>query len=85
MQDYNMKKIHESLLSDNNNINCTSNVVNEEFDTLYEPISVSIKREFLMIYNKTQYAIIPRFSADKEKNLRQWDLWGPLFFTILLS
>ena len=58
---------------------------NGQYDTLRESICVSLKRELLRIWNKTQYAIIPRCSAAPEKNLRQWDLWGPLFFTIFLS
>ena len=39
----------------------------------------------MRIWNKTQCAIIPRCSTSPDKNLKQWDLWGPLFFTILLS
>ena len=58
---------------------------NGEYNTLNESICISLKREFVRIWNKTQYAVIPRCSASPEKNLRQWDLWGPLFFTILLS
>ena len=42
-------------------------------------------REFMRIIYKLFYAIIPRFSANKEINLKQWDLFGPLFFTIFLS
>lgn len=56
-----------------------------EYNTLNESICISLKREFVRIWNKTQYAVIPRCSASPEKNLKQWDLWGPLFFTILLS
>ena len=57
---------------------------NGQYDTLRESICVSLKRELLRIWNKTQYAIIPRCSAAPEKNLRQWDLWGPLAICILL-
>ena len=39
----------------------------------------------MRIIYKLFYAIIPRFSANKEINLKQWDLFGPLFFTIFLS
>ena len=28
---------------------------------------------------------MPRFTASENANLKQWDLWGPLFFTIFLS
>ena len=56
-----------------------------EYNTLNEPISTSLKREFLRIYNKTQYSILPRCFPAKSANLKQWDLWGPLFYTLLLS
>ena len=56
-----------------------------EYNTLNEPISTSLKREFLRIYNKTQYSILPRCFPAKNANLKQWDLWGPLFYTLLLS
>ena len=56
-----------------------------EYNTLNEPISTSLKREFFRIYNKTQYSILPRCFPAKSANLKQWDLWGPLFYTLLLS
>ena len=39
----------------------------------------------MRIWNKTQYSILPRCSPSKNVNLKQWDLWGPLFYTLLLS
>lgn len=83
--------IKSSLLNDNiANITENGNTgleysENGEYDTLNESICTSIKREFIRIWNKLQFAVIPRFSSTKQQNLRQWDLWGPLFFTILLS
>ena len=56
-----------------------------EYNTLNESISTSLKREFFRIYNKTQYSILPRCFPAKSANLKQWDLWGPLFYTLLLS
>ena len=56
-----------------------------EYNTLNEPISTSLKREFFRIYNKTSYSILPRCFPAKNANLKQWDLWGPLFYTLLLS
>ena len=50
-----------------------------------EPICTSLKREFFRIYNKTSYSILPRCFPSKNANLKQWDLWGPLFYTLLLS
>ena len=26
-----------------------------------------------------------KYATSKEVNLKQWDLWGPLFYTLLLS
>ena len=56
-----------------------------EYNTLNEPICTSLKREFSRIYNKTSYSILPRCFPSKNANLKQWDLWGPLFYTLLLS
>ena len=56
-----------------------------EYNTLNEPICTSLKREFFSIYNKTSYSILPRCFPSKNANLKQWDLWGPLFYTLLLS
>ena len=56
-----------------------------EYNTLNEPISTTLKREFFRIYNKTSYSILPRCFPAKNSNLKQWDLWGPLFYTLLLS
>ncbi len=56
-----------------------------EYNTLNEPICTSLKREFFRIYNKTSYSILPRCFPSKNANLKQWDLWGPLFYTLLLS
>ena len=56
-----------------------------DYNTLRESIFISLKREFVRIWNKLQFAVVPRFSSNPQQNLRQWDLWGPLFFTILLS
>ena len=56
-----------------------------EYNTLNEPVCTSLKREFFRIFNKTQYSILPRCFPSKNANLKQWDLWGPLFYTLLLS
>ncbi len=42
------------------------------------------KRDLRRIGNKLEYVIIPRFSADSSKELKNWDLWGPLLFTLAL-
>jgi hypothetical protein len=59
---------------------------NTEKDTINEPVSDTIKRDLYLIWTKLKYVINP-FVNEKERNkhVRQWDLWGPLIFTILLS
>lgn len=39
-------------------------------------------RDLKKMYYKLEYVIIPRCSADSEKQLRDWDLWGPLLITL---
>ena len=87
--------------SDNSEDNSTKNIVikseisnnkiyleytkDGKYNTLNEPICTSLKREFMRIFKKTQYSILPRCFANKSKSLKQWDLWGPLIYSILLS
>ena len=37
------------------------------------------------IYDKLKCVLIPRTNVDNSKQLRDWDLWGPLIICILLS
>ena len=61
----------------NNNINN---------NTLNESVYSTINRDFKMIYTKLKYVINPFISREeKYKQIRQWDLWCPLFLNILLS
>lgn len=39
----------------------------------------------MKIYAKLECVLIPRSNADNSKQLRDWDLWGPLLICILLS
>ena len=53
---------------------------------LNEPISDSIKRDLFLIWTKLSYVINPfKSNNEKNKHIKQWDLWGPLIFTILLA
>jgi hypothetical protein len=38
----------------------------------------------LRIVHKLEYVLLPRTSVDKKKEIQNWDLWGPLIFTLLL-
>lgn len=57
-------------------------------NTLDEPVIDTLKRDLYKIYIKLRYVIIPKFnkSADEQTNtqLKDWDLYGPLLFTLLL-
>jgi hypothetical protein len=55
-----------------------------KFETLDEPVSQTLKRDLLRILHKLEYVLIPRFNADKSKDLQNWDLWGPLLFCLIL-
>ena len=61
-----------------------SNNINN--NTLNESVYSTINRDFKMIYTKLKYVINPYISREeKYKQIRQWDLWCPLFLNILLS
>ena len=45
-----------------------------------------IKRDLYLIWTKLKYVINPFVNEnERNKHVRQWDLWGPLIFTIFLS
>jgi len=50
--------------------------------TLDEPVSATILRDLKMVGVKLKHVLIPR---DTVKELRNWDLWGPLFLCLLLA
>ena len=52
-------------------------------DTLDEPVTVTLKRDLLNIWNKIKQVLNP---ATKQSDiLRDWDWWGPLLFCLALS
>ena len=58
----------------------------EKFDTLTEPVWETIKRDLYMIWVKLTYVMVPRtMIKEKAKQLRDWDLWGPLILCLSLS
>lgn len=38
-----------------------------------------------MICHKLKYVLLPRFREEGGKELRNWDLWGPLLLCLLLA
>ena len=63
--------------------------VNGEMNTLDEPVSETIKRDLMRIWQKLRIVLNPigaaHDSAEKRKEIRNWDLWGPFFFCLMLA
>ena len=54
--------------------------------SLDEPVSETIMRDLNKIYVKLRVVLCPQTSQeDTLRELRQWDLWGPLLLCLLLS
>lgn len=53
--------------------------------TLDEPISTTIMRDLSQIGFKLKYVLLPKMREDKGKQLRNWDLWGPLLLCLMLA
>ncbi len=59
---------------------------NMETMTLDEPIIDTVKRDLKMIGLKLKCVLLPGTSEDETlKELRNWDLWGPLLMCLTLS
>ena len=68
--------------------------IQKALDTLDEPIMDTINRDLDRIYSKLKIVINPfqlglQDGADnideKRREVRNWDLWGPFLFTLILS
>ena len=67
----------------NNNYTSTYNISKE---TLDEAIITTINRDLYSIYIKLIFVINPFISDEVKKyHIKQWDLWGPLIFNVLLA
>jgi len=53
--------------------------------TLDEPVSETLKRDLRGIAVKLKYVLLPREQETAIKELRKWDLWGPLLLCMVLS
>lgn len=54
--------------------------------TLDEPVLATLKRDLRAIWVKLRYVLLPRISEEETiKELRNWDLWGPLLLCMILS
>ena len=74
----------------NNNMNypTPSDNQNQEIyvhNSLNEPIMTSITRDLNRIYLKLKIVALPINNEQKNKELKQWDLWGPFIICLLLG
>ena len=51
--------------------------------TLDEPVMDTVKRDLHVVWTKLKKVAIP--TEDTKTELRNWDLWGPLFLCLLLA
>lgn len=51
--------------------------------SLEEPVEESVRRDLLKVWTKLKLVLIPQ--ADQSSDVRDWDLWGPLFLCLLLA
>ena len=68
--------------------NANSNSNNQEIyvhNSLNEPIMTSLMRDLNRIYAKLKIVALPVSSEAKNKELKQWDLWGPFIICLLLG
>ena len=64
----------------------SDDITNINKNTLNEPISQTILRDLNSIYFKLKFVINPFINQNiKSKHIKNWDLYGPLLFTIFLS
>ena len=72
------------FLKNNDNNHSLPNKFSKE--SLDEAITTTIYRDLYSVYVKLILVINPLASDEvKKKHIRQWDLWGPLLFTIFLA
>ena len=68
--------------------NQNENKYNQEIyvhNSLNEPIMTSLTRDLNRIYAKLKVVALPVSSEAKNKELKQWDLWGPFIICLLLG
>ena len=52
---------------------------------LEEPICTTLKKDLGSIFVKLRYTLFPFSVEEKRKELRNWDLFGPMLITIALT
>jgi len=56
----------------------------KDYSTLDEKISETILRDLKVIIHKIKCVLLPQYQKDKSKEIRNWDLWGPLLICFSL-
>lgn len=64
------------------NRNKTQTIGEPDFNTLDEPISETITRDFKAVGNKFFHVLYP---TEKKSLLKEWDLWGPLLLCTFMA
>ncbi|KAI0058167.1 Yip1-domain-containing protein [Artomyces pyxidatus] len=54
-------------------------------DTLDEPVTATIGRDLISIFNKLVQVLYPLRKGTGREVLKDWDLWGPLILCLLLG
>ncbi|VDC06838.1 unnamed protein product [Peniophora sp. CBMAI 1063] len=54
-------------------------------DTLDEPITTTLGRDLISIYNKLIQVLYPLRKGEAREVLKDWDLWGPLILCLALA
>jgi hypothetical protein len=57
----------------------------KNLNTLDEPVLDTLKRDVRMIWFKLKYVLHPKMQQEAAKELRNWDLWGPLLLCLTLA
>ena len=87
---------YDNNIKDNNNPYPNFSSINNQQDNNYnqeiyvhnslnEPIMTSLMRDLNRIYSKLKVVALPVSSEAKNKELKQWDLWGPFIICLLLG
>lgn len=57
----------------------------KEYSDLDEPIMTTVKRDLKSFGTKIRYVLFPFSKEEKVKELRDWDLFGPLLIAVTLT
>ena len=58
----------------------------QEIGALDEPVTQTLSREFQRVGAKLKCVLLPNLSIEvRSREIRDWDLWGPLFICLFLA